>query len=115
VSGRPATTLPVIAHRGYLVVDANGWMWGDKYQARRAGKDEFLACIHCGRDTSKQGNSLGVIVTDGGGTIILPADEDTYPHDGGHMGWFPVGSECIKAVPVEYRVENPYDNKARGV
>jgi hypothetical protein len=96
-----------------------GFLFGEKYQARAQasfnGLLEFLNCVHCGRDTSKQGNSLGVYVSGGGGLIIHPDDYETYPHNGGDMGWFPVGSECIKKVPAEFRVENPYDNKVWGV
>lgn len=93
-------------------------LWGPKFQEREAkvfGSLPFLACIFCGRDTSKQGNSNGVIVSDGGGAIVHPEDNEKELHDGGYMGWFPVGSECIKSVPAEFRQKNFYDDKVKGV
>jgi hypothetical protein len=96
-----------------------GFLFSDKYHAReQASRNSswgFTNCVHCGRDTSKQGNSLGVYVSGGGGLIVHPDDYETYPHGGGDMGWFPIGSECIKKVPAEFRAENPYDDKIRGV
>ena len=92
-------------------------LWGDKYQAKQNNTNghTFLACVFCGRDTSKQGKSQGVLVGNGGGLIIHPADYETLAIDGGDMGWFPVGSECIKEVPAEFRMSNPYDDKIKGV
>lgn len=87
-------------------------LFGEKYQAK-SNKHYFLTCVFCGRDTSKQGESNGVMVSGGGAFIVHPED---YPmNDGGDMGWFPIGSECIKSVPVEFRVVNPYDDKVKGV
>jgi len=102
---------------GHKVVWHEGWAWNDTYAARTYlnGKPEDEACIHCGRRTSKKGKCLGVLVGEGGGAFILAAEYENYPHDGGEMGWFPVGSECIKDVPTEYWVENPYERKTAGV
>ena len=90
-------------------------LWGAEYQDRsdRFGVG-FLACAFCGRDTSKQGKSQGVLVGCGGALIVHPEDYEQ-ALDGGDMGWFPVGSECIKEVPKEFRVANPYDDKIHGV
>ena len=90
-------------------------LFGPKYQIK-ADKNllGFLNCIFCGRDTSKQGNSLGVIVGEGGSVVVHPGDNEL-AQDGGYMGWFPVGSECIKEIPAEYRMANIYDNKVKGV
>jgi hypothetical protein len=100
-----------------IIEPADGFLWGEKYRAREESRNgvSFLSCIHCGRDTSKQGNSQGVCVSGGGGLIIHPDDYETFPHDGGDMGWFPVGSECIKQIPAEFRANNPYTNKVAGV
>lgn len=84
--------------------------FGEKYHAKN---DTYLSCINCGRDTSKQGNSNGVYIV-GGGEWIAHPDQPEF-NDGGDMGWFPVGSECIKKVPAEYRTPNPYDDKVHGV
>ena len=85
--------------------------WGERYQA----KGDFLACIGCGKPTSSKGQSQGVCISGGGDLIIHPDDYDTYDHRGGDMGWFPVGRECIKKVPAEFRLDNPYPDPARGV
>lgn len=86
-------------------------IFSEKYHAKGSA---FLSCIICGRDTSKQGKSQGVVIGNGGGNIVHPQD-NLLAQDGGYMGWFPIGSECIKAIPTEFRIANPYNNKARGV
>jgi hypothetical protein len=88
-------------------------LFGEKYQAK-SHKHHFLTCVFCGRDTSKQGKSNGVMVGAGGSLIIHPADYEIQ-EDGGSMGWFPVGTECIKSVPAEFRVPNIYEDKVKGV
>jgi hypothetical protein len=92
-------------------------LWGEKYQAKQNNTigHSFLCCVFCGRDTSKQGKSQGVLVGAGGALIVHPDDYETLANDGGAMGFFPVGSECIKEVPAEYRITNPYKNKIKGV
>ena len=90
-------------------------LFGEKYQIKQdQNKIVFTSCVFCGRNTSKQGNSSGVMVGGGGGTIIHPEDYEK-SIDGGDMGWFPVGSECIKSVPVEFRIANIYEDKVNGV
>jgi hypothetical protein len=89
-------------------------LFGEKYQAKTQHGHSFLCCVFCGRDTSKQGNSSGVIVGEGGGVIIHPEDNEL-AQDGGYMGWFPVGSECIKSIPAEFRQTNIYEDKVRGI
>jgi hypothetical protein len=98
----------------YRAFEANN-LFGPKYQAKsdKTGVG-FLNCIFCGRDTSKQGKSSGVIVGEGGAVVVHPED-DELAQDGGHMGWFPVGSECIKEIPAEFRKANIYDDKVKGV
>jgi len=98
------------------LADDGGLLWGARYQRYIENKSEtFTSCILCGKPTSYNGASLGVWVSEGGAAIVHPDDYATYPHDGGDMGWFPVGASCIKVVPAEYRVENPYDDKRMGV
>jgi hypothetical protein len=91
-------------------------LFGEKYQEKQNNTSgfSFLCCVFCGRDTSKQGNSNGVYVGAGGASVVHPEDYDK-AIDGGDMGWFPVGSECIKSVPAEFRAGNPYEDKAKGV
>jgi hypothetical protein len=91
-------------------------LFGEKYQAKQNNTfgHTFLSCVFCGRDTSKQGKSSGVMVGAGGALIVHPEDYEIAT-DGGAMGWFPVGSECIKSVPAEFRIANIYDDKVNGV
>jgi hypothetical protein len=90
-------------------------LFGAKYQKKTEHGSGFLQCVFCGRDTSKQGKSQGVMVGAGGALIVHPDDYETLAIDGGDMGWFPVGAECIKEVPAEFRVVNIYEDKVRGV
>lgn len=90
-------------------------LFGDKYQKKTENGSSFLQCVFCGRDTSKQGKSNGVMVGAGGALIVHPDDYETKANDGGAMGWFPVGTECIKEVPAEFRLANIYDDKVKGV
>ncbi len=87
--------------------------FGDRYH----DSGTFLACIACGKRTSDKGQSLGVWVSGGAATIVHPDDSlaDATHNYTEHMGWFPVGRECIKKVPAEYRAENPYDDPVAGV
>lgn len=90
-------------------------LFSEKWQEKQSKNGHpFLACVFCGRDTSKQGKSQGVCVGAGGALIVHPEDYENAT-DGGEMGWFPVGSECVKSVPAEFRVPNPYENKVKGV
>jgi hypothetical protein len=90
-------------------------LFGPKYQEKTQRGSHFLQCVFCGRDTSKQGKSVGVIVSDGGASIVFPGDISLEQSDAGFMGWFPVGSECIKAIPSDFRQANIYDDKVKGV
>jgi len=92
-------------------------LWGEKYQAKQNNNNghTFLCCIFCGRDTSKQGKSQGALVGCGGSLIVHPDDYEELANDGGAMGWFPIGTECIKEIPVEFRMNNPYPDPIKGV
>jgi hypothetical protein len=57
-------------------------------------------CSVCGRKTNL---SIGIQVGGGGGVIVHPEDVEL-AQDGGWMGFFPIGKECIKKVPQEFRV-----------
>ena len=115
ITGSFVTGINYTTKAEYRAFDTEN-LFGEKYQTKTSNTfgHSFLCCVFCGRDTSKQGNSNGVMVGAGGGLIVHP-DDYVIATDGGAMGWFPVGSECIKSVPAEFRVANPYDNKVAGV
>jgi hypothetical protein len=76
-------------------------IWGEKYIAKEHLGGE--RCTVCGKLTSPKSKGLGVIVSDGGQSIIHPTDNDLEINSAGYMGWWAVGTECIKKVPVEFR------------
>jgi hypothetical protein len=68
----------------------------------RIGDDEFCQC--CGR---KVGATVWwVIVVNGGGELCKPEDAKHFSSDGGFMGCWPIGRECVKSVPLEYRTKD---------
>jgi hypothetical protein len=100
------------------LLDNAGILWGNRYQRymeNKQGNDDFLSCIICAKPTSEKGESMGVLISEGGSAIVHPDDYTSYPHDGGQMGWYPIGSSCIKNIPAEYRTPNPYADKVYGV
>lgn len=78
-------------------------LWSPKYQAKEHLEGE--RCTVCGKLTSQQNKGLGVIVGDGGSAIIHPEDNELEiaTNGAGYMGWWAVGSECIKKVPKEFQ------------
>lgn len=86
-------------------------IFSDKYHKKHG----FLNCIICARDTSKKGESWGVVIGGGGSVAVHTEDLTKAETCGGYMGWFPIGSECIKKVPVEFRIKNFYEDKVKGV
>lgn len=79
--------------------------FGPKYQARVENGSTGTECVLCGKQTSRNGRSNGttihVRVVDGGGRFATP---DEVVDARGDMGYFPVGSECAKSLPDEYKV-----------
>lgn len=109
-----------ITESGHRIVDVSDDAWSERYwnrinNGRKGGTTNGHECIFCGRDASLKGNSFGIWISEGGSAAIHPDDYATYPHNGGDMGWFPVGAECIKRVPEEFRLNNPYENRERMV
>ena len=76
--------------------------WGEKYE-KAAKNIDGSNCIACGKKTGKI--TQGVFIGGGGGYIVHPDDQeaDMEINGAGWMGWFPVGNECIKAIPKEFR------------
>ena len=86
-------------------IDANVVnLWSEKYHEKQ---DDQERCIVCGKKTSPKVKGLGVIVIDGGSSIVHPDDNDVAVANqpGAYMGWWPVGSECIKPIPKEFRTK----------
>jgi len=81
----------------YLEIPEGFNLFSEKYHNSQAKQP----CAVCGRETGITTLSMGVIVAEGGSSLLHPDDEDTDP--AGFMGWWAIGSECIKKVPAEYR------------
>lgn len=64
---------------------------------------DACCCSVCGRDVPSQRH--GVILVGGGAIACKPEDAHLFEKcDGGaFLGVYPVGSECIKKIPAEYR------------
>lgn len=60
----------------------------------------LASCQCCGRPVSK--NATGIVIADGGSSIVYPDDVANVINDSGYMGWYPIGSECAKKIPAEY-------------
>jgi hypothetical protein len=85
-----------ITYRGIWFDDIGFELFSEKFQKSK----QENPCTVCGKKTN---NSLGVLVGRGGATIVHPEDIEK-AEDGGYMGWFAVGNECIKKVPKEFWV-----------
>jgi len=85
---------------------AGGLLWGPKYRNRMYKRVDLgdSACILCGRPTNDKHLGYGVVVCDGGSRLVHPDDAHMVESDPGFMGWFPVGSTCVKKVPAAFRV-----------
>ena len=58
------------------------------------------SCQCCGREVSD--NAVGIVIAEGGHSIVHPEDAPLIIADAGYMGWFPVGSKCANVIPDEY-------------
>ena len=74
-------------------------VWGEQYRKHESP----IACIACGKPTSKNGNAEGIVISGGGDHIVRPTDNALEIDDAGYMGWWSFGSECIKALPTVWR------------
>lgn len=73
--------------------------WSEAYQEVMDNHDR---CIVCGKRVGA--NAIWVVLGEGGDVLIAPEnDEDAMATDSGYMGWWPVGPECGRTVPAEYR------------
>lgn len=93
--------------RGSLAVVADEVlpnMFCAKFQERSLATDAEI-CVNCGRKVSQKNLGIGIVVIDGGDGICRPEDDAKEQNDSGYMGWWAVGSECIKTVPKEFRTK----------
>lgn len=51
-------------------------------------------CVVCGKECETHKQSVHLI--EGGAAILHPQDEALYKDDGGDMGFYPVGNDCVK-------------------
>lgn len=84
----------------YIEVPAELALFSEKYHNSKAKNP----CAVCGRETSKNSDGQGVYVAHGGSDLLHPADIEIDDEPAGFMGWWAIGTECIKKVPAEYRV-----------
>lgn len=63
---------------------------------RRAGGDAY-PCVVCGIAVTKPKFTCHLI--DGGGTALHRDDEDRYEPDGGDVGHYPIGTDCLRRHP----------------
>lgn len=73
--------------------------FGPKYQQRTESGSTGDECVLCGRQTGGKSNTRFFRVVEGGSRFAHP-DEQVHP--AGDMGYFPVGSECAKALPADW-------------
>ena len=85
-----------VTYRGIDTSDIDLNLFSEKFH--ESGSEN--PCTVCGRKTNL---TIGVHVGGGGSFIIHPEDVEL-AQDGGWMGFFPIGKECIKKVPQEFRV-----------
>lgn len=85
-----------VMYRGIYVNEIDFNLFSEKFN--NSGNEN--PCTVCGRKTNL---SIGVYVGAGGGALVHPEDIKL-ANDGGYMGFFPIGKECIKKVPKEFRV-----------
>lgn len=62
-------------------------------------------CFVCGRGMTEKGRESAwhIHLVDGG--IGIAHNTNDSEDDDGEMGYFPIGSECAKKVPADYRVK----------
>ena len=86
-----------VLYRGIYTDEINDFnLFSEKFH--NSGNEN--PCTVCGRKTNL---TIGVYVGAGGSSLVHPEDTEK-AQDGGYMGFFPIGNECIKKVPKELRV-----------
>jgi hypothetical protein len=85
----------VVLDREFTDYFPNAWTHEDK---------DFEQCTACGRKMGAK--SWGVVVSDGGSSIVHPDSTLLEMQTAGYMGWWPIGTECAKVIPRDFLV-NP--------
>jgi len=75
---------------------------GDTYDGIVRG-DGDGPCYICGRHIKVAKHWVHAV--DGGDRLLHRDDEDAYEADGGDLGHHPVGSDCARLIPAEYRTK----------
>lgn len=76
----------------------------DRNRSRRSSRNLPDECFVCGRGLTEEAVQKGVsvhLLTDG--TLGPVGDEVEAMNHPDSQGWFPVGSECAKKVPADFR------------
>jgi hypothetical protein len=82
------------------------WEEMDRNRKRRSDLQHADHCFVCQRGLTESAlsNAWWCHLV-GGGSEIAPVDLDDSGSDTGDMGWFPLGSECAKKVPITHRMK----------
>jgi hypothetical protein len=76
----------------------------DRNERKARGHVKFEWCFLCGLGMSKVGyDKAWKVHVVAGGARLAPAAMEWPPGDPGDVGWFAVGSECAKRIPLTYR------------
>jgi hypothetical protein len=75
--------------------------FSEKYYTRREKVNpDIELCIVCGRKVGDNGFKVWVV---NGGDTLATIDEEVNP--AGDLGFWPIGSECIKPIPEAFRLQ----------
>jgi hypothetical protein len=83
------------------------WQEREANEARYPLRDSENRCWACARPLTKAAlrKAWWVHEVDGGGKLLAVAEE--YGNEGSDLGWWPLGTDCAKTVPVEFRSNQP--------
>lgn len=84
------------------LVDVYPDAFGDRYRRHETS----WGCVGCGQPIQQRAGSVGIYIT-GRASIVHPADVALAEQDPEWMGWWPIGPECVSALPSEWKFQNP--------
>ena len=68
-------------------------------ERRFPSHDNEMPCLICGRAIKMTDDTKMVHLVNGGGEALATVDEASYHDDGGDLGFYPIGSDCLKRHP----------------